>query len=216
MQLAGKQSAGQRDPSENADFLLLSTREEKLRRALAKTVEDDLHRLNVGEFDGFEGLFDFLYANAVVADLAGSNQIVEDTEHLRAIVEFARGAVELQQVDCVGREIAEAVIDPCGQVRARVAFHGLTWETAPGLSGNDDFFFAFLAQAGDEALAASVSVDVGSVDEIDAAVDGFVQGGERVFVGHGSPGATDGPGAKADFRDVPTSAAERAFVHGSS
>lgn len=65
----------------------------------------------------------------------------------------------------------------------------------------------------DEALAAAAAVAGGGVDEVAAEVEGAVEGGERIGVGLVAPGAADGPGPEADFRDGPGVLAEGAVVH---
>ena len=57
--------------------------EEQVRRALAEHIEDDLHRLHARILDRFQRLFHFLDAHAVIADLPGFHQVVQQAEHLR-------------------------------------------------------------------------------------------------------------------------------------
>ena len=45
-------------------------------------------------------------------------------------------------------------------------------QSAAGLGGDDDLFFALALQLRDQAFAAAHAVNVGGVDEVDAAIDG--------------------------------------------
>src|SRR4029077_15632213 len=104
-ELAGEQAAGQRDAGKNADLLLLRLREEDFGGTLPEAVEDDLHGLDIGILDRFQGLFDLLDADAVVADFPRFHEVVEDGEDFRAGVEVRRRTVELEQVERVAGEV---------------------------------------------------------------------------------------------------------------
>src|SRR6185437_4520218 len=93
------------------------------------------------------------------------------------------------------------------------AFDGLCGQAAAGFGGDDDILLTLLPEAGDEALAAAHAVDVGGVDEVDAGVDGGVEGGHRVVVIDCAPCAADGPCAEADVRNLPGGTSELAVVH---
>jgi hypothetical protein len=80
----------------------LGTGEEQVGRPLPETIEDNLYGLHIWEFDSLDRFVDFFYAYAVVANLSGFRQIVQNSEDLGAIVQFCWRAVELQQVNCVG------------------------------------------------------------------------------------------------------------------
>ena len=68
-------------------------------------------------------------------------------------------------------------------------------------------------QPRDEPLAAAVAVDVCGVDEVDAGVDGRVEGGDRLRIVDRAPGAADGPGAEADRRNGDIRPAEMLMGH---
>src|SRR5256885_4980937 len=102
LKFAGKQAAGQRNAGENADLFFLSSREEQVGGPQAETIEDNLYRLHIGEFESLECFFDFLHTDAVVADFSSFHQIIEDADDLRAIIQFRWRAVELKQINCVG------------------------------------------------------------------------------------------------------------------
>ncbi len=82
-------------------------------------------RLHVRVADAAQRLVDGLDADAVVADLARLHEVVEDAEHLRHVVDLRVRAVELQQVDRIHLEVAQAALDPRAQVRAAVALRSL-------------------------------------------------------------------------------------------
>ena len=118
-QLAGQHSAGQRHARQNADLLARRLREEQIRRTLPEAVEDDLHRLHVGILDRLERLLHALHADAVVANLAGLHQPVERAEDLGPVIDIGGRAMQLHQVEAIGGEIAQAVLDEAGEVALR-------------------------------------------------------------------------------------------------
>ena len=79
-------------------------------------------------------------------------------------------------------------------------------KAAAGLRGDHDFLAAVALQLGDQALAAAHPVDIGGIDEVDAAIDGAMEGGERLGIVHRPPRAADGPRAKTDLGDLPACA----------
>jgi hypothetical protein len=125
---------------------------------------------------------------------------------------FRRWAVQLNQVQSVGREMAQAVFNPRRKVLATVSCNRLLRETTASLGGNDDFLRAGFLKLGDQPLAAAIAIDVRCVNEIDSRVDSFVKCGERFFVRNLAPEAANGPCSKTDFGNVPTGAAERALI----
>ena len=72
---------------------------EEFQGALAKDVEDNLHRLDAGVFDGLERLLDFLDADAVVPNFARPLEIVERGKGFRLVIDSSRRAVKLNQVE---------------------------------------------------------------------------------------------------------------------
>src|SRR5439155_5966249 len=106
---------------------------------------------------------------------------------------------ELQEIDGVRLEVAQAPVDPRRKVLAVVPFRRLPGQPAPGLRRHPQAVAgALAAQAGHETLAAAVAVDVGGVDEVHAGLDGGMKGAQRVAVVDGTPRPADGPGAEAD------------------
>jgi hypothetical protein len=143
-EFSGKHPARKRHTSEYTNLPPLRVRKEIIRRTLAEAIEDDLHCLDVRVLNGFESLFYFLYADSVVADFPGPNQIVENSEYLSAVVQGRRGAMELQQIQRVSRKISQTVFDPACKVFATVAFDGLLREAAPCFGRDENFFPAML------------------------------------------------------------------------
>src|ERR1700674_187243 len=218
MEFTRQQTAGEGHAGEDAYPLLfiISSGEELVRGTLAETIENDLHRLHVGELDCLERFFDLLDTHSVIANLAHCHQVIQYPEDLRAVVQRGRRAMKLQQIEAVGGKIPQTVFDPHGQVLAAVSFDCLARQTASGFRGHHDLaLFAFL-ELSNQTFAAAIAVDVGGIDKIHSAVDGFLQRSEGFVVRNIAPRAADSPGAKADVRNFPTGASELTVVHGSS
>ena len=84
-QLARQQSASQRHTDDDSHVSPFGFRKEQFRRSMAKHVENDLHALHAGKFDGLERFFDFLDADAVVTNFAGRLQSVQHAKHFGSI-----------------------------------------------------------------------------------------------------------------------------------
>jgi len=67
---------------------------------------------------------------------------------------------------------------------------------ASRLRGHHNVSRALFPQAGREPFAATVTVDVGGVDEVHAGVDGGMKRAHGIGVVDGSPGAADGQAPK--------------------
>ncbi len=90
-------------------------------------------------------------------------------------------------------------------------------ETAARLCGYSEGLGPLPAEAGDQSFAEAVAVDVGGVEEGDAAVEGLVEGGHRLsLVGAAPLAAADAPGTEADLGNLPTRPSEGACVHDAS
>jgi hypothetical protein len=174
---------------------LLGTSEQQVGRPLPETIEDNLYGLHIWEFDSLERFFYFFHAYAIVANLSGFRQIVQDSEDLGAIVQFCWRAVELQQVNCVGGKISQAFFNArsgCILQRSGEANAGpLLWQLRP--------LPTILLEAGDQALASTITINVGGVDEIYATVDRFVQGGQSIRLQDVPPVASNGPCAETNI-----------------
>src|SRR5690606_14694023 len=68
-------------------------------------------------------------------------------------------------------------------------------------------------QTRDQPLTAPIAIDIGRVDEVDAAVDGGVQRAHRLGIVCCAPEATDGPRAETDARDRHVGAAQPPVFH---
>jgi hypothetical protein len=87
-------------------------------------------------------------------------------------------------------------------------------EAAAGLGGDVEVVAGpLLLEAGQQALAVAVAIDVGGVEEVHAQVQRLVQRGHGGSVVGGAPGATNGPGTEGDGGDLPAGAAEFAVLH---
>src|SRR5207253_644457 len=131
---------------------------------------------------------------------------------LGPVVSVSRRTMKLHQIQAVRGEIAEAVFDKRAKVLFVVSVRGVRVEAAPGLGGDHDFLFTLALELRDQALTAAHSVDVRGIDEIHAAIDGLVEGGDGLRIVHRPPGAADGPCSETDIRDLPTSTSEFAIV----
>jgi hypothetical protein len=180
---------------------------------LAKTIENNLHALDVRVLDGLQCFVHFFHADAVVSQLAGLHHAIENIESFRLEIEFSGRAVELQQVERVGCEIAQAVFHPRGKIRSAVAGDRLLQQTPPGLGGDDDVLLVIFLQVGDQALAAAIAVHISGIEKIYAAIDSRAQRRHCFFVGDMAPRTANGPCTEADFRNFPTGAAQRAIFH---
>src|SRR3954471_5194450 len=186
-QLAAQHSAGQRHSCQYPDLLLLRLLKKQLRRTLAKTIENNLHALNIGKFDGFQSFLDSLDADAVVANPPFLHQAIQHSENLRMVVRVSGRAMELEQIECIRFKVAQAVVNPRGKILVIVAVNSLLWESPARLCSYDDFVLAVLLQASNKAFAAAIAINICRVDEIHSAVDGLVQGLHGVFIGDVSP-----------------------------
>src|ERR1700694_5953681 len=95
MEFTRQQAAGEGHAGEDADSALFSSREELVRGTLAKTVENDLHRLHVGKLDCLECFSDLLDAHTVIANFARRHQVIQYSEDLRAVIQLGRRAIKV-------------------------------------------------------------------------------------------------------------------------
>ena len=156
---------------------------------------------------------------ADVAHLAGAHEIVERAHRLvdrRARVE----GVHLVEVDDVGLQAAEAFFAGADDVVAREADVVRAGAHRAGALRREDQAVAVAAlahPATDDLLGAADGleraaerIDVGGVEEVDAALDGAVEDGERRLL---VALIAEGHRAEAERRDLQAGAAERAGVH---
>ena len=121
--------------------------------------------------------------------------------------------MQLEQVDRLGLEVLQAALDEREQVLVGVAGRGVRREASSGFRGDHDRFPSLPLQPSDEALAVAVTVDVRRVDEVDAEIDGLVQGRHRFLVVDRSPRAANGPRAKPGRRHLPPGPSQLAILH---
>ena len=101
-----------------------------------------------------EGLLHPLHAHPVVGDDAVCDQLVEGREHLRAVVDVRRRAVQLDQVDALHAEVLAAAGQPAREGLGRVVGGDLL-DAAAHLGRHDDPLAA-LAPGGTGAMSRSL------------------------------------------------------------
>ncbi len=186
---AGEAASGERTPWDYADaFGLAELHHFSFFFAVEEVVvilhgDEARPAVLVGEIESFAELPGVHAAGADVAGFAGFHYVVQGFESF-----FDWGlvipAVGLIEIDIVGAESAEAVIDfgeDCfaGQAAAVGVFsHG-----AVDFGGEDDFIALgeITECAADDFFAGSVGIDVGGVEEVDACVEGFFYEGSALF-----------------------------------
>ena len=90
--------------------------------------------------------------------------------------------MQLNQVEPLGRKIAQAVVNPSRKVLATVAVHRLAWQAPARLGSDNNLFFSLFLEPRDQALAAAAAVDICGIDKIDPAIDRLMQRRHRVFI----------------------------------
>ena len=173
-----QQTGRQGHAGENPYFAFLRLGKKEFRRALAEKVEDNLHRLNVRILNGFEGFLDFFHTDAIVPELSRFHQVVENSKHLRSIINFSGRAMQLQQVNRFRMQILEATIDEGGEVLAAVTFGRLRRQAASGFRGDVKLFPPLLFQSGQQPFTAAIAINIGGVEEVHTTVQCCVERGE--------------------------------------
>ncbi|OIQ77658.1 hypothetical protein GALL_406440 [mine drainage metagenome] len=211
--LAAEQPGRQGEPCQDAHAAFLGLLKQQLRRALAKQVVNDLHALHTREFNGFERLFDLLDADPIVAQLASLHHVIEHAKHFRHVENLRRRAVQLQQVDGLGVEVDQAALNKSRQVAAVVTGCHMGVQAPASLGGDIKRLAAFAAQSCQQTLTTAIAIHIGTVKKVHAQIERAVQGTHGLRVIDFTPGTPDGPGTKADSRDVPSGSAKFAIVH---
>ena len=131
--------------------------------------------------------------------------------------------MQLQQVNAIGLEVAEADFDALPQIIFREPFFDVVVRRRRPFSrifGRDFrchvnvFAPVRLQEFADDPFAVSVAVALGGVDEIAAEVQCLLQGGHGIFVALPAPGlSAERPGAEANFGNLPAEFAKRAIFH---
>src|SRR3954451_478831 len=142
-----------------------------------------------------------------IADLAGMHQVAERSEGLLD-VGVDLGPVHLVEVDPVGLEPAQAVLDLTDDPAPGVAetVHVVA-HPAVELGGEDDVVATALERLADDRLGLAVGVDVGGVDEVDAGVEGAADDPDAVGV-VGVAVAAEHHGAEGQRADLEAGPAE--------
>src|ERR1035437_4182320 len=122
--------------------------------------------------------------------------------------------MQLHQIQAIDRQIPQAVVNEGSEVRAIVSLRGLRRQPPSSLGSTDNLVFPVSLEPRNQLLAAPHSVDVGSVDKINPAINRPIQRRQRIRVIHTTPGPANCPGAKADLRNLPTSTSKCSIFHG--
>ena len=228
---AGEAAAGEGAPGDDADAFGFA---EAHHLALFFAVEEVvvvLHgdeagpAVEVGDVEGLGKLPGVHGGGSDVADLAGFDDVVEGFHGLFD-GGFVVPAVDLVEVDVVGAEALEALVELEEDLFAGEALAvGVVAHDAVELGG-DDGVFAFgvgFEEAAEELFAGAGGVDVGGVEEVDAEVEGLLEEGLAVGFAE-SPGVAAGTkraggwdavghAAEADAGDFEAGLAEIYVVH---
>src|SRR5947207_13569813 len=115
------------------------------------------------------------------------------------IVQFRGRTMELQKIERFDPEIAKTAFNPLREIFPAVTFDRLLGQLPSGFGGNDDLLFSLFSQLRNQALAATVAINISCIYKVDPAINSAVEGGQRLLIGYVAPEATYGPGAKAYF-----------------
>lgn len=223
--LSGEEAPGEGVVRDDADTLLGAQRKELAFDFAEEEVVAGLDGIeacgpeNLAAADGAGDLVGEEVGAADVADFARADEVIERPE---GFVDggVGVGAVELVEVDVVGAEPAEGGVDGVEDVLSGVALvPGERADAAEAFGGEDDALA--IAGAGEppsENLFGSALcpgrgsewVDVGGIDEGDAALEGAVQDGER---GGLVALEAEGHGAEAEAGNGEACSAEAGVLH---
>ncbi len=212
---AAEQAAAKRAVADDGDVVLRAPREDF---RVDGALEEVVGRLVGGKRrDGSETLHlgDGEVADAECANLAGALK-AEKNLGCFGDIDGGVGPVDLIEIDVVGVEATEAVLEFGEQARGREIGDdgGATLAAggrrvfAPveaGFGGEVEILAAAMLTDGlaEEFFGAAVAVDGSGVDEVDAVIDGGEEGVDGVGFRDRAPlHAAHGPGAEADARDA--------------
>ena len=212
-QLSRQHPGGEGETRQNGHLPLSGLREESLGRALSEEVVDDLDRLNSRILDRLECLLDAFDADAVEADLSRSDETIKGVEDLRVVVDICRRAVQLEEVERLSLKETETAFDKGGQVPESIAGGDVGIEPPASLGSNEDLCGALTPELGQEALAAAITVDIGSIEEVDAKVDRAMQRVEGLAIRDLAPTASDCPRSETDWRHAPAGSPKWSSLH---
>ena len=213
-ELAGEEAASEGTPDEEAGALVFEHGDDLALEVTAGNGVVGLEGVEFGEVFGVgdaEGLHDLPghpVGAADVADLALGDEGVEGVKGLFDGGDGV-GAVDLVEVDVVGREALEGGVDGVHKVPAGGSDIVATGAGAAESFGGDDDVLAGEADVpegrGEGLFGFAIGVDIGSVDEVDAGVEGGLEEGVGtglIDAGDGLPDAFaggKGHGAEADL-----------------
>src|SRR5262249_39081751 len=103
--------------------------------------------------------------------------------------------MQLQQVQCIYGEVLQAALDESSQICNPIPRRGMRIQAAAGFGSDDDFLAAIALESGQQALTASIAINVSSIKEINAEIDCPVERRQRLAILNLAPHAADGPGA---------------------
>ena len=156
-----------------------------------------------------------------VADFAFADHLVQRVE---GFFDGGRGVegVEVVDVDVVGVEALEGLLESGGEVVAGAAdVVGALAGAEGGLGGDEDVFALEVGDGfAEDGFAVAVGVDVGGVEEVTAGFHADVDEMGGFGVLGGAPGfeevvgAAEGAGAEAELGNFEAGAAEGAVLHG--
>ena len=186
-EFAGQHPGRKRQAGQNSDAAPLGFSEEQFAGPLAKNVEDNLHRLHARKFDGLEGLLHFLDAHSIMAQLAGVHQLVQNPEYLGQVENRGRWTVQLQQVNGVSLQIFQAAFDEARQIFPVITARFMRIEPPPGFGSHVKRLLSISSKLRQQTLAASITVNVGGIEEIYPEIQRPMQRGQRLLVVHTAP-----------------------------
>jgi hypothetical protein len=147
------------------------------------------------------------------AELSLPHQVAEHPQRLLDIGRVV-GAVDLVQVDPVGPQPRQAVLDRLEDPAPRVAAAvGAFAHREVDLGGEHDVVTSTPQRLADDLLGLARGVHIGGVDEVDPLVEGRVDDADTVVV-VGVAGGTEHHGAQAVDAHLDAGAAEGAVAHG--
>ena len=222
---AVEQPLAQRAPAEGRDPEVPGGRDDLvldlpgLRRVVRLVRDRALQPRRPGLVDRLGQLPPVVVGHAPVPDLPGPDQLVGGGDGLGD-----RGLpvplVDVEQVEVVGPQPLQAVLDRAGEVEAAgAAVVGAVPGGGPRLGGEDDVVPPAPQDLAQDALRVPGGVQVGGVDEVHAAVQGLVDlaaglvRAEARDLLEPSAGA-EGDGAQGQPGDVEAGTAESGVLHG--
>ena len=153
-------------------------------------------------------------AGKVDAPIARTSQQVRQRRQRLLDVGIRRGPMHLVEVDIVGPEPAQRIVERPGEPTPRAASPvGIVPHGVERLGGEDDVVAPALECLPDDLFGLAAAVHIGGVDEVDPGIERPVDHPDAlVVIGVGE--APEHHGAETVGADRDAGAAERAVVHG--